>query len=90
LICAVDAGSDEERRSQLENYYRGTIAKLHRNPERGVLRTASGREVPFTFAHVTMVGDRRRFAHLHEGLVVGYDVSWTSKGLRVSRIRIPD
>jgi len=73
-----------------DKYYRGTIAKLQRGAERGRIRTASGREIPFAFAFVTMVGSRRRFDDLREGLEVGYDVSWTSKGLRVSVIRIPD
>ena len=73
-----------------DRFYRGTIQKLHRGAERGVIRTASGREVPFTFAHVTMIGPHRRFEELREGLEVGYDVSWTSKGLRVSAIRVFD
>lgn len=71
-------------------YYRGTIRKLHRSPERGVVRAATGREIPFIFAHVDMRGDRRRFDELRDGLVVGYDVSWTGKGLRVSTIWIPE
>jgi hypothetical protein len=37
-----------------------------------------------------MVGPHRRFEDLRDGLDVGFDVSWTSKGLRVSDIRIPD
>ena len=71
-----------------ERFYRGTIQKLFRGAERGIIRNASGREIPFTFALVTMVGPQRRFEDLHEGLAVGYDVSWTSKGLRVSVIRV--
>lgn len=71
-------------------YYRGTIQKLHRSPERGVVRSGTGREIPFLFTHVDMRGERRRFVDLRDGLVVGYDVSWTGKGLRVSTIWVPD
>jgi hypothetical protein len=71
-------------------YYRGRVIKLFRGAQRGVIRGRSGRDVPFAFAHVTMVGAHRRFEDLREGLEVGYDVSWTSRGLRVSVIRIPD
>lgn len=71
-------------------YYRGTICKLHRGPERGRVRTANGREIPFIFQHVTMVGPKRHFTDLRDGMTVGYDVAWTSHGLRVSVIRIPD
>lgn len=70
-------------------YYRGTVCKLHMSPERGRVRSASGREIPFVFQHVVMRGDRRRFDDLREGLTVGYDVSWTARGLRVSTIWIP-
>lgn len=73
-----------------EKYYRGIIHSLHRGSQRGTIRTASGRDLPFVFAFVTMVGARRRFEDLREGAEVGYDVSWTSHGLRVSVIRIPD
>ena len=73
-----------------ERFYRGHIAKLWRGSQRGTVRGASGREVPFVFPHVNMLGSRRRFADLREGMEVGYDVSWTSHGLRVSVLRIDD
>ncbi len=73
-----------------DKYYRGTVHKLSRSAQRGTIRSASGRNIPFMFMHVTMVGPHQRFEDLHEGQEVGYDVSWTSRGLRVSVIRIPD
>ena len=73
-----------------DKFYRGTIYTLHRGSQRGTVRTASGREIPFIFTYVTMLGRHRRFEDLHEGVQVGYDVSWTSRGLRVSVIKIPD
>jgi hypothetical protein len=79
-----DAGESTEK------YYRGIVLKLSRSAQRGTIRSASSRNIPFMFMHVTMVGPHRRFEDLREGLEVGYDVSWTSKGLRVNVIRIPD
>jgi len=73
-----------------DNFYHGIVCTLQRGAQRGVIRSASGREIPFVFAHVTMLGTRRRFEDLYEGLRVGFDVSWTSKGLRVCVIRIPE
>jgi hypothetical protein len=73
-----------------DKFYQGTIHALQRGAQRGMVRGASGREIPFVFAHVIMVGPHRHFDDLYEGLRVGYDVSWTSKGLRVNVIRIPD
>lgn len=71
-------------------FYRGRILKLSRGAQRGTIRSASGRNIPFILAHVTMVGAHRSLEDLREGLEVGYDVSWTSKGLRVSVIWVPD
>ncbi len=73
-----------------DRFYRGIVQKLFRGAQRGTIRSASGREIPFSFASVTMLGAHRRFEDLREGAEVGYDVSWTSKGLRVSVIRVPD
>ena len=42
------------------------------------------------FAHGIMAGSQRRFDQLREGMEVGYDVGWTSKGLRVHVIWIPE
>lgn len=75
---------------KIGNFYRGVVCKLHRSPERGKIRTASGREIPFTFTHLSMVGSHRRFDDLHEGMEVGYDLGWTSKGLRVHVIWVPE
>jgi cold shock CspA family protein len=86
----TDEPPESEGREPGDKYYRGTVQKLQRGAEHGQILAASGREIPFTFAHVTMVGTHRRFEDLREGMEVGFDVSWTSRGLRVSVIRIPD
>ena len=74
------------------NFYPGMIFKLDRARGRGVLRSHSGKDIPFEFPFVTVVGAGIGGKHpglelLHEGDVVGFDVGWTSKGLRVSSIR---
>jgi hypothetical protein len=74
----------------LDKFYRGRILKISRGAERGTIRSASGRNIAFLFPHVTLIGPHQSFSDLREGLEVGFDVSWTSKGLRVSVIRIPD
>ena len=74
----------------LDKFYRGTVLKVSRGAERGTIRSNSGRNIAFLFQHVTLVGPHQSFGDLREGLEVGFDVSWTSKGLRVNIIRIPD
>ncbi|MFQ5666699.1 MAG: hypothetical protein ACE5I7_09735 [Candidatus Binatia bacterium] len=78
------------REETVDKFYRGWVYKLSRNAQRGTIRSRSGRNIPFMFQSVTMLGPHHHFADLYEGLSVGYDVSWTSRGLRVSVIRIPD
>ncbi len=85
-----DDDSAPETAETADKFYRGTVERLQRGSQRGIIRSHSGREIPFVFMHVSMVGPHRRFDDLRPGLEVGYDVSWTSNGLRVSVIRIPD
>ena len=61
-----------------------TIKKLFPGAGMGIVRSASGRETPFAAAHVVLTGALRHFEDLREGMAVGFDVGWTSKGLRVT------
>ena len=73
----------------VDKYYRGTIIKLRRGMQSGLLRSAAtGRVVPFTMPHTRLVG-AERFEDLREGMVVGYDVSWTDHGRQASVLRVP-
>ena len=71
-----------------ELFYRGTLLRFARGTGRGVVRSAStGREVPFELLHVVVLGSPiGEQLELHEGMDVGYDVGWTSRGLRVTKI----
>jgi len=74
------------------NFYPGMIMRLNRTRGRGVVRSHSGKEIRFEFPFVTVVGARiggRKpgIELLNEGDSVGFDVGWTSRGLRVTIIR---
>jgi hypothetical protein len=71
-------------------FYRGTILKLFHGSRSGVVRSIKGREHPFAFPHVVMLGQLRRFEDLREGMAVGFDVGRTSKGLRVTVLHTGD
>jgi len=86
----VAEGYDSERFPN--NFYRGMIMRLDRARGRGVVLSHSGREIPFEFPFVSVVGARpggkmAGIELLNEGESVGFDVGWTSKGLRVTKIR---
>jgi hypothetical protein len=71
-----------------ERYYHGTILQLHAGSRTGVLRTSSGRAVPFAGRDLEIVGTSRGFASLRPGLEVGFDLGRNSRGLCVSLIRV--
>ena len=67
------------------------ILKLDRARGRGVVRSHSGKEIPFEFPFVAVAGARiggtmPGIDLIREGDIVGFDVGWTSKGLRVTTI----
>lgn len=75
-----------------DNFYPGMIMRLDRSRGRGVIRSHSGKEIPFEFPFVAVVGApvggrMPGIELLSEGEIVGFDVGWTSKGLRVTMIR---
>lgn len=74
-----------------DHFYHGVINKIFWSNETGVIRSDSGRDIPFVFAFVTLLGaPRQDINFLRPGMRVGFDVGWTSKGLRASVIKIYD
>jgi hypothetical protein len=77
------------------NFYQGMILKLDRARGRGVVRSHSGKEIPFEFPFVAVVGApiggrMPGIELIREGDIVGFDVGWTSKGLRITTIHPRD
>jgi hypothetical protein len=70
-----------------DRFYRGTVFRVQYGRGTGLLRTGSGREIRFEVPYVEFL-DGGRIFDLVEGLEVGYDVGWTSRGLRVTKIKI--
>ena len=74
-----------------DHFYHGVISKIFWSNETGVIRSDSGKDVPFVFEFVTLLGaPRQDINFLRPGMRVGFDVGWTSKGLRASVIKIYD
>jgi hypothetical protein len=63
------------------------IAKIRWGHGTGLVRSGSGREIPFELSFVTIIGERRHVEALREGMRVGFDVGWTSHGLRVTVLK---
>jgi hypothetical protein len=68
-------------------FHRGVVTKLFPSNNLGLIRTQNGREIPFAFDLVILVGDVKKPGDLKEGQEVGYDVGWTANGLRITKIK---
>lgn len=83
-------GRDDPTRESSQNadyYHHGTITKLFPSNGTGIVRTESGREVPFSYDLVVLSGEAKKPHDLKEGQRVGYDLGWTSSGLRITKIK---
>ncbi|HEY1372112.1 MAG TPA: hypothetical protein VGH50_06555 [Candidatus Binatia bacterium] len=82
--------SEEDPQTKLPQdlYHHGVISKLFPSNNMGVVRTESGREVQFAYDLVIVTGAVSQPADLKEGMTVGYDLGWTSKGLRITKIHV--
>lgn len=74
------------------NFYQGMILRLDRARGKGLVRSHTGREIPFQFPFVMVVGApiggrMPGIDLLAEGQSVSFDVGWTSRGLRVTSIK---
>ena len=89
----LDNVSDDYDSDQFPgNFYPGMIMRLDRTRGRGIVRSHSGKEIPFEFPHVEVVGAQiggraPGIEMLREGDSIGFDVGWTSRGLRVTLIK---
>jgi hypothetical protein len=74
-----------------DTYYRGVISRVFYGSESGTLTSeTSGRTYHFRQPSVRIIGPIPRVDGLREGMRVGFDLGWTSRGLRVSVIRVFD
>ena len=88
---ARDDEKPEEPGGPGDRYYRGVITRVYYGSESGTLVSdASGREYHFKHPFVEIIGPIPRVDGLREGMRVGFDVGWTSRGLRVTVIRVYD
>lgn len=68
-------------------YHQGVITKLFPSNNTGVVRTESGRELTFSYDLVILCGEAKSALDLNVGEPVGYDLGWTSNGLKITKIK---
>jgi len=70
-----------------DNFPKGRISKFFPFQRYGFVQDRNGREIFFNLAELDFVGQKGRES-LKAGSAVGYDVSWTSRGLHVKRMKV--
>jgi hypothetical protein len=68
-------------------YHQGIITKLFPSNNTGVVRTENGRELTFSYDLVILCGEAKSPLELKVGEPVGYDLGWTSSGLRITKLK---
>ena len=68
-------------------YNKGVINKLLPSNNTGGGRTESGRVLTFSYDLVILCGEVRSPLDLKVGDPVGYDLGWTSNGLRITKLK---
>lgn len=87
-MLGVSTEEEQGAGGRKDLFHQGVISKLFPSNNMGLVRAESGREIPFSFEFVVLLGEAKNLADLKEGQEVGYDLGWTSKGLRVTKIKV--
>ena len=78
----------EESAKSEDKWRQGKIVKFSPQSGYGFIRDQQGKEVYFHLDEVRFVGAKNDKTWVREGLSVGIDVGRTSRGLRVTRLKI--
>ena len=82
-----ESGDSSTASRPVDLYHHGVITKLFPSANTGIVRTESGRELPFSYELVILCGEAKTIQDLKEGEMVGYDLGWTSSGLKITKIK---
>ena len=67
---------------------KGEIAKFFTNQDYGFIRDQHGRDIYFHLGELDFVGPKNNKSYIKVGVKIGYDLSWTSHGEHVRKIKI--
>ena len=69
-------------------YYRGRIAKYNPKTGYGFVETPKGTQIFFYADQVRLEGTSKKRSDIRPGVLVGYDVAWTDRGVRISKMKL--
>ncbi|MBI2068388.1 MAG: cold shock domain-containing protein [Deltaproteobacteria bacterium] len=71
-----------------DNFRHGKITKYFPQGGYGFVRDEGGKEVYFHLDEIRLLGEKKDRSLFREGVEIGFDVGLTSRGLRVTRMRL--
>ncbi len=71
-----------------DKFRKGKILKFFPQAGYGFIRDLNGKEIYFHLEEIRFVGEKKDRSYVVEGASVGVDVGLTSRGLRVTRMKI--
>jgi hypothetical protein len=84
---AAAEDKDPLKSARGDSYHQGVITKLFPSNNIGIVKTESGRELTFSYELVLLSGETKSPLDLQVGEAVGYDLGWTSAGLRITKLK---
>ena len=72
-----------------DRFPRGKIIKYFPQGGYGFVKDAHGRDIYFHIDEVHLLGGKKK-SEIKEGIEVGYDLTQTSRGLHITRLKIYD
>lgn len=75
------------RKAPEDRFSKGRVVKYFPQSHYGFIKDRRGKDLYFNIDELRFSGEKGR-EYLKEGIEVGYDVAWTSKGLHISKIKI--
>lgn len=80
--------AEEIHVSEDDFFPRGTVVKFFENQDYGFIKDQHGQDIYFHLNELDFVGPKNHRSFLKVGAKIGYDLSWTSHGRHVRRLKI--
>ena len=84
----LQMASDEIIVSQDDLFPKGEVVKFFSGQDYGFIKDQHGHDIYFHLNELDFVGPKNSRSHIKVGAKIGYDLSWTSHGQHVRKIKI--
>lgn len=79
---------EEIKVSEDDLFPKGEVVKFFPGQDYGFIKDQHGRDIYFHLSELDFVGPKNSRSHIKVGAKIGYDLSWTSHGQHVRKIKI--